>query len=106
MANITRYIKVIEGCEPHNIPLEVGSSPEPLILKNLVKDWEIVRVAQESDQAAVDYLKSQYNGQLSLINSGHPGIDGRYFYNEDFSGLNYDTVKMRIDEALDLILAS
>lgn len=106
MANITKQIKVVEGCHPAAIPAEVGSSPVPLLLKGLVKDWDIVRVAAQSSQAATDYLKNLYNGQLSLINVGHPGIDGRYFYNDDFSGLNYDTIKMRIDEALDLILAS
>ena len=106
MANIHKPIKVISGCSPNSIPLDIGQSPEPLVLKGLVKDWEIVTSAMQSPVAAVDYVKSFYNGNMSLINAGHPGIDGRYFYNADMSGLNYDTLKMRVDEALDLILAS
>ncbi|HSC68753.1 MAG TPA: cupin-like domain-containing protein, partial [Cellvibrio sp.] len=106
MANITKPINVISGCSPESIPLEVSQSPEPVVLKGLVKDWEIVKVAAQSSLAAVAYLKSFYNGKVSLINAGHPGIEGRYFYKDDFSSLNYDTVKMPVDEALDLILAS
>lgn len=106
MANITQKTKIVNGCSPDAIPPEIGLSPEPVILKGLVKDWDIVNVAAQSPVAAVDYLKSYYNGKLSLINSGHPGINGRYFYNDDLTGLNYDTVKMRVDDALDLILAS
>jgi len=106
MAKITKHVKTISGYSPESIPLEVSQSPEPLVLKGLVKDWDIVKVAAQSSVAAVDYLKSYYNGKASLINAGHPGIEGRYFYNDDFSSLNYDTVKMQVDEALDLILAS
>ncbi|WP_238526793.1 cupin-like domain-containing protein [Cellvibrio japonicus] len=97
---------VVEGYDPKTIPAEVIQSPEPVVLKGLVKDWEIVKVASRSATAAVDYLKSHYNGKLSLVNIGHPHIEGRYFYNEDMSALNYDTQRMPIDEALDLILAS
>ncbi|WP_062060180.1 cupin-like domain-containing protein [Cellvibrio sp. OA-2007] len=106
MANISKHIKVIEGCTPGSIPVEIGSSAEPLVLKGLVKDWDITKAAVSSPETAVNYLKSYYNGNLSLINKGHSGIEGRYFYNQELNGLNYDTVKMRIDEALDLILAS
>lgn len=106
MAHITKKINVVEGCHPAEIPAEVGSSPVPLLLKGLVKDWDMVQVAAQSPQAATNYLKNLYNGQPSLINVGHPGIDGRYFYSDDFTALNYDTIKMRVDEALDLILAS
>jgi hypothetical protein len=106
MANITKPINIVSGCSPDAIPLEVSQSPEPLVLKGLVKEWELVRIAAQSSVAAAEYLKSYYNGKPSLINAGHSGIDGRYFYNDDFSGLNYDTIKMQVDEALDLILAS
>jgi hypothetical protein len=106
MTGITKKTRVILGCTPDSIPAEVIHSPEPVILKGLVNNWKLVKLAGQSAAEAVAYLKSYYNGRPSLINRGHPGINGRYFYNDDMTALNYDTVKMGIDEALDLILAS
>lgn len=106
MTNITRRTKVIEGCTPDSIPADVIASPLPVIFKGLVKDWRLVHLARESSLHAVEYIKSHYNGRMSLINRGHPGINGRYFYENDLQRLNYDTVKMRVDDALDLILDS
>lgn len=106
MANIIKHIKEVSGISPHDIPREIIDAQEPVVFRGLVKEWDAVKVSQSGNDAAVDYIKRYYNGQNSLINKGHEGIQGRYFYNEDFSGLNYDTVRMRVDDALDLILAS
>lgn len=106
MTKITRKTNVVSGITPDSIPAEIIYSPEPVVLKGLVKNWRLVELAQDSAASAVAYLKTYYNGRLSLINRGHPGINGRYFYNADMTGLNYDTLKMRIDDALDLILSS
>ena len=106
MANISRKVEVVSGCSPDAIPEEIVYSQEPVVLKGIVKDWKLVQLAEQSASAAVDYLKSFYNGRPSLINRGHPGINGRYFYTEDMTSLNYDTVKMNVDEALDLVLAA
>jgi hypothetical protein len=106
MTGITRKTRVVHDCTPDSIPEDVIYSSEPVVLKGLVNNWVLATLAVQSPSAAVEYLKSHYNGKLSLINRGHAGIDGRYFYNSDLTSLNYDTVKMRIDEALDLILAS
>lgn len=106
MTGITTKTRVVYDCVPDSIPDDIICSPEPVVLKGLVKDWPLVKLAAESSSAAVDYLKSHYNGRPSLINKGHPGINGRYFYNDDVQSLNYDTVKMTVDEALDLILQS
>lgn len=103
---IARKTKVIHGCTLQAALEEILASAQPVILKGLVKDWRLVRKAAESPLSVVDYLKSFYNGKPSLVNRGHPGIDGKYFYNEDLTSLNYDTVRMNLDEALELILAS
>lgn len=104
MTGITKQTKTIQNCAPGEIPEEILCSAEPVVIKGLVKDWKLVGEAGKSSYAAVEYLKSYYNGKPALINVGHPGIDGRYFYNDDLKSLNYDTVKAQIDEALSLIL--
>lgn len=106
MAEIKTETRVIYDCSPDTIPADIAGSCEPVVLKGVVKNWKAVSLAAQSPLAIVDYLKHWYNGKLSLINRGHAGIKGRYFYSEDLKGFNYDTVKMRVDEALDLILDS
>ncbi|HEY6527788.1 MAG TPA: cupin-like domain-containing protein [Cellvibrionaceae bacterium] len=106
MVNISKQIHELDLSNSASIPEEISASAEPVILRGVVKEWNLVKLASTSSSTAVDYLKSLYNGKPSLINVGHAGIEGRYFYNEDLQSLNYDTVKMRVDEALDLILAS
>jgi hypothetical protein len=103
---ITNKTKVLSGLSRENLPADIIHNVEPVVMKGLVNDWPLVQASTESPSAAVAYLKSFYNGKPSLINYGNPGIDGRYFYNDEMTGLNYETKKAQIDEALDLIVAS
>lgn len=106
MADLMHFVKELNVGEIGKIPTGIAEFAEPVILRGLVKNWNLVGLAGQSPVAVVDYLKSIYNSKLSLVNVGHPGIEGRYFYNDDLRSLNYDTVKMRADDALDLILSS
>ena len=38
----------------------------------------------------MDYLRSFYNGKTISASFGGPEIEGRLFYNEDFTQLNFD----------------
>lgn len=76
---------------------------EPVILKGLVNDWQLVKAGLSSDEAAIDYLKSFYNGKTVGTFFGAPEIKGRFFYNEDITGLNFETRRAPMDEVLDQI---
>lgn len=104
MANITKKTRVIEGCKPHNIPEEVLSSTEPLILRGLIKDWPLVQAGLQSNEHAVNYLKSFYNGQVSKAYFGSSDIKGRYSYNDNLTNLNFEIRKAKLDDVLDLII--
>lgn len=106
MGSRMQQVRVLTASESTAFSDGVISSLEPILIKGLIKDWEMVTKAAQSPRIAVDYLKSFYNGKQSLVNVGHPGINGRYFYAQDVSALNYDTVRMGLDEALELILQS
>ncbi len=104
MAEITKKTRVVHDCTSGEIPEEILCSPEPVVIKGLVREWRLVGEAGKSPSAAVDYLKAHYSGRPALVNFGHSDINGRYFYNDDLSTLNYDTVKTQIDEVLTAIL--
>lgn len=99
-----RKIKVLEGVTSHSIPREVIGSAEPVVFKQMVGDWPVVQVGKISDKASVDYLKSFYNGNPTIVCKIPAANKGRMFYNESCTELNYESFKGRIDETLDAIL--
>ena len=90
---------------PDAIPADILQSAEPLLLKGLVADWPVVKAARESDQAAVDYLKSFYENATVGSFIGPPGGDGRVFYNAEMTDFNYRRVMLKLDQVLDELLA-
>lgn len=86
-------IKTLEGILPDSIPDTVLQSPVPLVLKGLVKEWPIVKAAEESDEAAYHYLCQFYNGEPVNTAIGDPDNKGAIFYNHDFNGFAYERVR-------------
>lgn len=104
---LTTYktIRVLQGIAPDNIPADVIAAAEPVILRQLVRDWPLVKAGKISDQGSVDYLKRFYNGNTTIVCKIPPENCGRMFYNDNCTKLNYESFKGRIDETLDAILA-
>lgn len=96
--------KTLYGINSHNIPRDVINSAEPIVLKQLVGDWPLVQAGRASDEASIDYLKSFYNGTPSIVCKIPAENNGRMFYSDDCTKLNYESFKGRIDETLDAIL--
>lgn len=106
MVTIDRKTRVLEGIEPDKIPYqELVEAAEPVILKGVARNWGLVKAGLESDKAAMDYLKSYYNGKTVGTFVGPPEIKGRFFYNEELTGLNFETHRLRVDDVLDNIWA-
>lgn len=96
--------KILHGITPRNIPRDVINSAEPVVFKQLVDDWPMVQEGRRSDQASVDYLKSFYNGNPTIVCKIPAQNNGRMFYSENCTRLDYESFKGRIDETLDAIL--
>lgn len=100
MAQIQRRVREISA-RPGELPLdELLSGNEPVVLRGLVSGWGITRAALDSDRAAMDYMLGFYNGRPVNASVGAPEIQGRLFYNEDFTKLNFSVERVRIDEFL------
>lgn len=103
MSTITATTTVITDYSSESLDERIFSSKEPVIIKGLVKHWKLVKEGQKSDSNAIDYLKSHYNGRTAVACIGQPEIQGRFFYNELATQLNFETQQMKIDEVFDLI---
>nr|WP_315401702.1 cupin-like domain-containing protein [uncultured Duganella sp.] len=84
---------------------EILASPAPLVLRGLVAHWPLVRAARASAQAATTYLRRFYRDATVVASHSPPGTGGRIFYNDDLSGFNFTSQKVRFDQVLDALLA-
>ena len=101
MPEIHRKTRVIEGLDPDRIPYaEVLQSQEPASLRGVARQWEIARRGAQSSTAAIDYLASFDVGRPVVGYTGAPEIGGRFFYNADVTGLNFDARRVSLTEFL------
>ncbi len=103
MQLISRKIKEVVGIDRNNIPYEVLTSAEPLVLKGLVADWPIVHAGKESLAGASQYIRSFYRGELVTTFCAQQEAQGRFFYNENLTGFNYELVDADLNRVLDQI---
>ncbi|MDO8456661.1 MAG: cupin-like domain-containing protein [Burkholderiaceae bacterium] len=94
---------VIAGISPQALSDDMLRSTEPLVLRGLVSTWPMVQAAQTSERAATDYLLGLYRGAAVDAFLGAPEFGGCYFYNDDISGFNFHTERLKLDTVLDQI---
>jgi hypothetical protein len=71
------------------VPAEVLQSTQPVLLRGLVRHWPLVQAATRSDTDFCDYLR-RFGAQTRLaLWRGGPDIGGRFFYNDDLTGFNF-----------------
>src|SRR5690606_23567061 len=106
MSGPERKTQVITGIAPDAIPYaDLMAEQKPAIVKGVLRDLPLVRAGQRSPAEAVEYLKSFYGGRPVVGSTGAPESRGRYFYNADVTGLNFDASRVALDEYLDRMLA-
>ena len=76
-------------CADGVIPPPLFDSAEPVLLKGLVEGWPAVRECSQSVHAAARYLARFWTDQPVTAYAGRPEIDGRFFYNQDCTGFNF-----------------
>ncbi|MDO9096185.1 MAG: cupin-like domain-containing protein [Rubrivivax sp.] len=94
-------MRELTGVDPRAIADDILTSTEPLLIRGLVADWPAVRAARESAQAGSAYLRSFCGDSTVGAWRGPPEIDGRFFYNHDMSGFNFQPLRMKFHAVLD-----
>ncbi|MEX2125881.1 MAG: cupin-like domain-containing protein [Woeseia sp.] len=101
MAITEKKTRVLDGCDESEVPWqELMATLEPVVLKGLVSKWPLVKTGRQSSQDAIAYLHSFYNGKTVGTLYGEPEIKGRFFYNDDITGLNFESRRSPLDEVL------
>lgn len=98
-------VSVVSAEALEGVTADVLQSTQPVLLRGLVRHWPLVQAAQRSDRDFCDYLRG-FGAQTRLgLWRGAPEIAGRFFYNADLSGFNYQREISTFGALLDELLA-
>ena len=104
MVAIEARTEVIEDVAPGRLPLAaLVEAQRPTIFRGLARDWALVGAGRKGAEAAIAYLKTFDAGRPIVGYTGAPEIRGRFFYNDDVSGMNFEAARVGLSEFLDRI---
>ena len=102
---ILKDIPVWENVDYDCFHNEIVPLNQPAVIRSLVSDWPLVNAAKKSANLAVDYLKPLDKGGITSALVGTPEINGRFFYNDELTELNFKRAQVTMSIGLDRLLA-
>lgn len=100
---IMRRTRVVEGATALPPLAELLADQAPVIFRGLAAHWPLAEAGRQGARAAIDYLKQFDVGRPVVGYTGAPEIRGRYFYREDWAGLNFQAQRVPLSPYLDLV---
>jgi hypothetical protein len=85
---------------------DIVPAGQPVILKGLAADWPVVAAARTSTAALGDYLRRHDSRQPVSVSVCPNKEQGRFFYNENLTGLNYVTGQQSLSNLVGWCLAA
>jgi hypothetical protein len=94
-----REVSGVAGTVPHSIV----AADEPVVMRGLVADWPSVRAAGDGNPTMLAYLRERCADKAILAFQGDASQRGRYFYNAELSGFNFERIQSKLVALLDLL---
>lgn len=82
----------------------IANAYEPLVIRHLASDWDIVKASRESPEAAADYLQRFDDGRLLPLVVAPMATGGKLFYNDSHDGFNFTREQAALAAGLERIL--
>lgn len=101
MLPVARPVREVRGLRAADLNSDILTSTEPLLLRGLVADWPLVTAGRASPESAMAYLRRWCGEATVNAMLGPPEIGGRFFYNDDLNGMNFQSLRVRLDAVLD-----
>ena len=83
---------------------EIAAKGEPAIFRGLVTDWPVVEASRQGVEALAAMLREAASQEPFETWFGEPEIEGRFDYNADLTGFNFERKLATVDQLLDLLL--
>jgi hypothetical protein len=84
-------VRIVENIDRATFDAEIRFSGQPVVLKGIAANWLAVQAAQTSPKALGDYLRRFDTGAEVNISVARKELKGQFFFNDDLTGLNYQT---------------
>jgi len=95
-------MRELTGLDPQALPDELLRSTQPAVIRGLVGQWPAVK-ANAGPGGLSAYLRRYTCGATVGAWFGPPEIEGRFGYNEDFTGFNFAREKVTFESILDAL---
>jgi hypothetical protein len=82
----------------------VVDAGKPVVLRGVARQWPMVQAARQGHDALRACLAGRGHSERVDMFVGDRAIDGRYYYNDDLSGFNFDRVPTTFADAVAAIL--
>jgi Cupin-like domain len=79
---------------------EIADAYMPVVLRGQVADWPAVAAGKAGPKAIVDYVTRFDRGAPAEVMVGAPDIAGRFFYNDDMCGFNFQRQRVSLRQLL------
>lgn len=83
---------------------KIRRAGQPAVLRGVAADWPSVAAARHSDEELIAYLRRFRVDRPVAIILAAPEVEGRFFYNDDLSALNFTRGRSPLDPFLDRLL--
>lgn len=93
------------GVSPTQFKYEIFPAGQPAVLRGVAADWPAVRAGRESPKAIADYLLAFDARAMADLMVGDPSINGKFFYNDDLTGLNFQRRPQPLAQSVRELLA-
>src|SRR4051794_36584748 len=103
MSRIDNTMREVDGVDWRALPDELLRAREPVVLRDLVADWPLVRCGRASAEEALVYLRRFMRDAEVIAMVAPPQVGGRFFYNEDISGFNFHAERPRLGAVLNAL---
>lgn len=97
------FIPERAGVTPEIFRDEILPAGRPVIFRGLVRHWPVTQAALQSSDKLFDYLRRFDRGASVSTMFAPPSARGRFFYNDDLSGFNFQSGTSKIEGALDFL---
>ena len=106
IAQMATPVRTLENVTLEQFRDDILPHASPVLMKGFVRHWPAVRAGRGAPADTIAYLKRFDAGRPVETIHGAPQIAGRFFYNEDLSGLNFDRAPAQISASLDRLAES
>lgn len=105
MSLVKKPIREWRDVDPERFQNEIAPLYQPAVIRQYLKDWPALQAQNESIDALAQYIGRFDSGNNVVTYRGAPDIGGRFFYQDEMEGFNFDRVQETFAQALESILA-